>query len=162
MQFFQLRVWSGLSFPPLGIFLTQGSNPYLLHWQVDSLPLSHPGSPGYQGTKLKFKGCRDRKKHEGTEANKAREAGPVRNFQRVQNLSYFTFKTSILNLNCAVFQILFLDGKEKNNKDFQAWVFKGPSHSKSTYCCSCFLHSQTEIIQCQQRCELPPFILMEC
>ena len=28
-----------------GIFLTQGWNPYLLHWQVDSLPLSHRGSP---------------------------------------------------------------------------------------------------------------------
>ena len=28
------------------IFLTQGSNPRLLHWQVDSLPLSHQGSPG--------------------------------------------------------------------------------------------------------------------
>ena len=30
------------------IFLTQGSNPYLLHllhWQADSLPLSHWGSP---------------------------------------------------------------------------------------------------------------------
>ena len=27
-----------------GIFLTQGSNPHLLHWQVDSLPLSHQGS----------------------------------------------------------------------------------------------------------------------
>ena len=30
------------------IFQTQGSNPYLLHllhWQVDSLPLSHLGSP---------------------------------------------------------------------------------------------------------------------
>ena len=26
-----------------GIFLTQGSNPCLLHWQVDSLPLSHLG-----------------------------------------------------------------------------------------------------------------------
>ena len=24
-----------------GVFLTQGSNPHLLHWQVDSLPLSH-------------------------------------------------------------------------------------------------------------------------
>ena len=24
-----------------GIFTTQGSNPHLLHWQVDSLPLSH-------------------------------------------------------------------------------------------------------------------------
>ena len=28
-----------------GIFLTQGSNPCLLHWKVDSLPLSHQGSP---------------------------------------------------------------------------------------------------------------------
>ena len=31
-----------------GIFLTQGSNPgllRLLHWQVDSLPLPHLGSP---------------------------------------------------------------------------------------------------------------------
>ena len=27
------------------IFPTQGSNPCLLHWQVDSLPLSHLGSP---------------------------------------------------------------------------------------------------------------------
>ena len=26
------------------IFLTQGSNPCLLHWQADSLPLSHQGS----------------------------------------------------------------------------------------------------------------------
>ena len=28
-----------------GIFLTQRSNPHLLHWQADSLPLCHPGSP---------------------------------------------------------------------------------------------------------------------
>ena len=28
-----------------GIFLDQGSNPGLLQWQVDSLPLSHQGSP---------------------------------------------------------------------------------------------------------------------
>ena len=28
-----------------GIFLDRGSNPCLLHWQVDSLPLSHQGSP---------------------------------------------------------------------------------------------------------------------
>ena len=27
-----------------GIFLTQGSNLHLPHWQVDSLPLSHLGS----------------------------------------------------------------------------------------------------------------------
>ena len=28
-----------------GIFLDQGSNPSLLNWQVDSLPLSHQRSP---------------------------------------------------------------------------------------------------------------------
>ena len=40
--------WSGLSFPPQGVFLTQGSNLRLLHllrWQADSLVLSHLGSP---------------------------------------------------------------------------------------------------------------------
>ena len=28
-----------------GIFLDRGSNPCLLHWQANSLPLSHQGSP---------------------------------------------------------------------------------------------------------------------
>ena len=28
-----------------GIFLDQGSNPCLLHWQEDSLPLGHHGRP---------------------------------------------------------------------------------------------------------------------
>ena len=28
-----------------GIFLDQGLNTHLLHWQVDSLPLSHQGNP---------------------------------------------------------------------------------------------------------------------
>ena len=32
-------------FLPQGIFLTQGSNLCLLHWQVDSLPLSHLEGP---------------------------------------------------------------------------------------------------------------------
>ena len=27
------------------IFLDEGLNPYLLHWQEDCLPQSHPGSP---------------------------------------------------------------------------------------------------------------------
>ena len=35
----------GCHFLLQGIFLTQGSNPGVLHWQVDSLPLSHLGSP---------------------------------------------------------------------------------------------------------------------
>ena len=30
-----------------GIFPSQGSNPHLLHWQTDSLPLSHPGRPNW-------------------------------------------------------------------------------------------------------------------
>ena len=34
---------SGLPCPPQGMFLTQGSNPCLLHWQVGSLPLVPPG-----------------------------------------------------------------------------------------------------------------------
>ena len=29
-----------------GIFLDEGSNPCLLHWQVHSVPLSHRGSTG--------------------------------------------------------------------------------------------------------------------
>ena len=40
----QLR--SGLVTPwHVGIFLDQVSNPCPLHWQADSLPLSHQGSP---------------------------------------------------------------------------------------------------------------------
>ena len=38
----------GLScFVACGIFPNQESNPCLLHWQEDSLPLSHQGSPVY-------------------------------------------------------------------------------------------------------------------
>ena len=35
--------WVAISFVQ-GIFPTQGSNPHLLHWQADSLPLSQQGS----------------------------------------------------------------------------------------------------------------------
>ena len=35
----------GCHFLLQGIFPTQGSNPCLLHWQADSLTLSHQGSP---------------------------------------------------------------------------------------------------------------------
>ena len=41
MGFSREEYCSGLPFPSLGIFLTQGSNPCLLYWQADSLPLSH-------------------------------------------------------------------------------------------------------------------------
>ena len=47
MEFSRQDYWSGLPFPTPGHFLIQGSNPHLLsllHWQVDSLPLSHLGS----------------------------------------------------------------------------------------------------------------------
>ena len=36
--------WVATSFSR-GIFPNEGSNPCLLHWQVDSLPLNHQGSP---------------------------------------------------------------------------------------------------------------------
>ena len=37
----------GLSYSkPCEIFPDQGSKPHFLRWQVDSLPLSHRGSPG--------------------------------------------------------------------------------------------------------------------
>ena len=40
--FSRQEYWSGLLFPPPGIFLTQGSNPcflHLLHWQTDSFTI---------------------------------------------------------------------------------------------------------------------------
>ena len=54
---------SGLTFPPppvgwhwhfplQGILLTEGLNPSLLHWQADSLPLSHLAGPCIHTTKL--------------------------------------------------------------------------------------------------------------
>ena len=44
---FQARIldWVGRHFLLQGIFPAQGSNPHLLHWQADSLPLSHLGIP---------------------------------------------------------------------------------------------------------------------
>ena len=45
LGFSRREYWSGLPFPSLGIFQTQGSNPCILHWQADSSPLSHWGSP---------------------------------------------------------------------------------------------------------------------
>ena len=48
MEFSRQECWSGLPFPPPGIFPTQGSNPHLLPllpWEADPLPLSHQGSP---------------------------------------------------------------------------------------------------------------------
>ena len=47
-QIFQEKTGVGFHFLLQGIFATQGSNLnllQLLHWQVDTLPLSHLGSP---------------------------------------------------------------------------------------------------------------------
>ena len=45
MGFPRQGYWSGCHAFLQGIFLTPGSNPYPLHWQVGSLPLSHQESP---------------------------------------------------------------------------------------------------------------------
>ena len=45
MGFSRQEYWRGLPFPPPGNVPMQGSNPHLLHWQVNSLPLCHLGSP---------------------------------------------------------------------------------------------------------------------
>ena len=45
--------WVAISFSR-GIFLTQGLNLHLLHWQADSLPLSHQGSPNARQTRSFF------------------------------------------------------------------------------------------------------------
>ena len=46
----------GCHFLLQGIFLTQGSNQHLLHWQVGSLLLHRLGSP-LRGEKLAKQGC---------------------------------------------------------------------------------------------------------
>ena len=44
----------GCHFPLQGLFLTQGLNPPLLHWQADSMPLAPPGKPCYYSGKVKI------------------------------------------------------------------------------------------------------------
>ena len=46
--------WVAISFSSGWIFLTQGSNPHLLHWQVDSLSLTHQEVPTQHGYKSKI------------------------------------------------------------------------------------------------------------
>ena len=48
MEVSRQEYWSRLPFPPPEVLLTLGSKPWLfclLHWQADSLPLCHLGSP---------------------------------------------------------------------------------------------------------------------
>ena len=47
MGFPRQEYWSGLPFPPPGMFPAQGLNPHFLHWQVGSLPPSHLGTLGH-------------------------------------------------------------------------------------------------------------------
>ena len=54
MGFSRQEYWRGLHFLLQGIFLIQGSNPHLLHWQMDSLPLHHLGSPSFLYKLFKF------------------------------------------------------------------------------------------------------------
>ena len=50
MGFSRKEYWGGLPFFLLqGIIPTQGLNPHLLNWRVDSLPLSHLGSARRSG-----------------------------------------------------------------------------------------------------------------
>ena len=49
MEFSRQEYWSGLLFPPPGDLPDPGikfTSLCLLHWQADSLPLCHMGSPG--------------------------------------------------------------------------------------------------------------------
>ena len=45
MGFFRQEYWSGLPFPSPKDLPAQGLHLHLLHWQMDSLSLSHQGSP---------------------------------------------------------------------------------------------------------------------
>ena len=45
MGFSRQKYWRECLFLLQRLFLTQRSNPHLLHWQADSLPLSHQRSP---------------------------------------------------------------------------------------------------------------------
>ena len=57
MEFPGKNTWVGCHAFLQGIFLTQGSNPGILHWQVDSLLFEPPGKPGEQGTNcLRYSG----------------------------------------------------------------------------------------------------------
>ena len=59
MGFSRQECWSGLHFLLQGIFPTQGSNSCLLHWQVDSLPLSHQGNPQTKYSYILFSSFRE-------------------------------------------------------------------------------------------------------
>ena len=62
MEFSRQKYWNGLPFPPPGDVPDPGIEPtslVSLHWQADSLPLSHQGSPYLEKLK-RTKGGRKR------------------------------------------------------------------------------------------------------
>ena len=52
-----------------GIFPDQGSNPCPLHWQADSQPLRHQGSPGVTFKEEKLKGLKNQSRHHSYHLN---------------------------------------------------------------------------------------------
>ena len=53
MGFTRQESWSGLPSPPPGDLANPGIKPiHLLHWQADSLPLSHLGSPSERNLRI--------------------------------------------------------------------------------------------------------------
>ena len=57
MDFPGKNTQEGWHFLLQGLLLTQGLNPHLLHWQVDSSPLSHLGSPTATTASLYLQDC---------------------------------------------------------------------------------------------------------
>ena len=64
-----------------GIFLTQGPNPCLLHWQTYSLPLSHLGSPSFfpiQGLEIRTQSTQaPAKVHKSTNKQQSANCGEM-------------------------------------------------------------------------------------
>ena len=58
---------------------TQGSNPHPLHWQVDSLPLSHQGSSLHMLVLLNLRETADSYEHQGAGIKSPLKAGSLRN-----------------------------------------------------------------------------------
>ena len=57
MEFPRQEYWSELPFPSPGDLPTKGSNSCLLHWQADSLPLSHAGKTSNRVRAKSFQLC---------------------------------------------------------------------------------------------------------
>ena len=77
------------------IFPTQGSNPSLLHWQADSLPLSHEGNPGYVHLYLCYL-------HTHRERERAEEEGRCIYFTELAPVTVGTGKSEIVPVSAFV------------------------------------------------------------